>query len=72
MRAAGATNPSACLFCDDSTKNIVAAKAFGWNTVLVGLYDRDSGEGIECEAADAHIASLHGVDALLGVAENQG
>merc|ERR1712032_1154411 len=65
MRVAGATEPRSCLFCDDSVKNIVAAKSFGWNTVLVGLYDRDSGAKIECEAADAHVASLHDVDALL-------
>ena len=28
----GATDPAACLFCDDSVKNIQAASAFGWRT----------------------------------------
>ena len=96
MRIAGVAEPSACVFCDDSVKNIVAAKAVcvccrseriepheppralaaptgvlttsirmlccpcsGWRTVLVGKKDRDTGKLIECDAADAHIESLH-------------
>jgi len=58
MQTAGVTDPSRCVFCDDSTKNIVAAKAVGWRTVLVGLHDRDSGEPLRCDAADYQIGSL--------------
>ena len=66
MALAGATDRSTCLFADDSVKNIAAAKAFGWRTVLVGLRDRDTGAPVQCDAADAHIASLHGLAPLLG------
>jgi HAD superfamily hydrolase (TIGR01509 family) len=31
----GISEPSACLLCDDNVGNIEAAKAFGWQTVLV-------------------------------------
>ena len=58
MRVAGVEDARACVFCDDSVKNIVAAKAIGWRTVLVGKKDRDTGKEIVCEAADAHIESL--------------
>merc|ERR1712194_287946 len=59
MAEAGIKNPAACVFFDDSVKNIVAAKEFGWRTVLVGLKDRDSGAPITCDAADVHVSSLH-------------
>ena len=49
MAAAGVSNPAGCLLCDDSVKNIKAAKAHGWRTVLVGTNDRDSGLPITCE-----------------------
>lgn len=65
MAIAGVTNPAACLFCDDSVKNIVAAKAAGWRTVLVGLQDRDTGAPITCDAADIHIDSLHALPEVL-------
>lgn len=65
MRIAGVSNPAACVFCDDSVKNIVAAKQVGWRTVLIGLYDRDSGKPIHCNAADFHLASLHGLRSVL-------
>lgn len=61
MAAAGVTDPAGCLLCDDSVKNIEAARAAGWRTVLVGKVDRDSGKPIECGAADVHLASLHGL-----------
>jgi pyrimidine 5'-nucleotidase len=64
MRLAGVLDPKACVFCDDSVKNIIAAKAIGWRTVLVGLNDRDTGARIVCDAADAHIEHL---DQLRGV-----
>ena len=59
MRIAGVSDPAACVFFDDSVKNIVAAKEVGWRTVLVGKKDRDSGKPIVCAAADVHVASLH-------------
>ena len=59
MEIAGVMEPGACIFCDDSVKNICAAKSVGWRTVLVGLVDRDSGVPIRCDAADVHIATLH-------------
>ena len=58
MAHAGVSDPRACLLIDDSVKNIKAAKAVGWRTVLVGLHDRDTGARIECAEADQHIASL--------------
>lgn len=59
MAAAAQTEPSGCVLCDDSVKNIKAAKAAGWQTVLVGMTDRDSGEKIVCAEADFHLPSLH-------------
>jgi len=72
MRIAGATDPAACLLCDDSVKNIQAARAFGWRTVLVGLTDRDMGAEVRCAEAEAHLASIHGLAELLGVAPAEG
>ena len=65
MKIAGVTEPSSCVFCDDSVKNIRAAKAVGWRTVLVGLYDRDSGRAIVCPEADVHIAALRDLRSAL-------
>ena len=59
MAAAAQTEPSGCVLRDDSVKNIKAAKAAGWQTVLVGMTDRDSGEKIVCAEADFHLPSLH-------------
>jgi putative hydrolase of the HAD superfamily/pyrimidine and pyridine-specific 5'-nucleotidase len=59
MKLAGVTDPSACVFCDDSTRNVIAAKELGWRTVLVGLKDRDTGVPVTCDAADVAIDSLH-------------
>jgi putative hydrolase of the HAD superfamily/pyrimidine and pyridine-specific 5'-nucleotidase len=65
MGIAGVTEPRACVFADDSVKNIKAAKEVGWRTVLVGRYDRDSGATIVCPEADAHIDSLHDLRAVM-------
>jgi putative hydrolase of the HAD superfamily/pyrimidine and pyridine-specific 5'-nucleotidase len=59
METAGVADPRACVLCDDSVKNIEAAKRFGWRTVLVGKTDRDDGSPVVCEAADVHIRSMH-------------
>ena len=65
MALANVTDPTACVFLDDSVKNIVAAKAVGWRTVLVGKTDRDTGKPIVCDAADAHVGSLHELEAAM-------
>lgn len=60
MNIAGVTqDPAQCLFLDDSTSNMRAAKAVGWRTVLVGRHARDSGEFIQCEHADLAIDKVH-------------
>ena len=65
METAGVTDPGACLLCDDSVKNIEAAKRFGWKTVLVGKTDRDKGTPVVCDAADKHVASMHELPRVL-------
>ena len=65
MKVANVSDPAACVFCDDSVKNIKAAKAIGWRTVLVGDRDRDTGKPLECEAADFRVSSLHSLPAVL-------
>ncbi|CAE7366647.1 unnamed protein product [Symbiodinium natans] len=61
LAAAGAAGgrPERCLLCDDSVKNVRAAKRAGWQTVLVGFHSRETGEKVVCEEADFHIGSLH-------------
>jgi len=60
LRVAGVTQePSECLFLDDSTSNMRAAKAVGWRTVLVGQCARDSGDAIVCEHADYAVDQVH-------------
>ena len=57
--------PGACVFCDDSVKNIKAAKEVGWRTVLVGKVDRDTGKEVVCSEADVHVAGLHELRAAM-------
>jgi len=54
-----------CLFLDDSTKNLVVAKEMGWVTVLVGLFGRDDGARIRCEAADYEVETVHQLEEVL-------
>lgn len=65
MVAAGVSDPAGCVLCDDSVKNIQAAKKMGWTTVLVGKVDRDTGAPVQCAAADAHIETLHSLPDVL-------
>ena len=51
--------PHECLFLDDSTSNMKAAKRCGWNTVLVGRRARDTGELLECDDADHAVDTIH-------------
>ena len=46
-------------------KNIRTAHSEGWKAVLVGLVGRDDGKPVECEEADAAIASIHDLPAVL-------
>jgi FMN phosphatase YigB (HAD superfamily) len=65
LRFAGVTQePSECLFLDDSTSNMKAAKAVGWRTVLVGRHARDSGDFIECPHADFAVVGLDKLNAV--------
>ena len=59
MRIAGVDDPGACLFLDDSTSNVRAAKKVGWRTVLVGTHARDCGSKIECAEADVIVDTVH-------------
>ena len=59
MKIAGVTDPSLCIFADDSVKNIETAKAKGWTTILVGDKTRDENLPIVCPAADHMIATIH-------------
>ena len=59
MRIAGVADPNACLFLDDSTSNVRAAKKVGWRTVLVGTHARDCGSKIECDEADVIVDRVH-------------
>lgn len=66
MEVAGFSgHPNSCLFLDDSTSNMKAAKRVGWRTVLVGRHARDSGEFIECDDADHAIDKIHELEELL-------
>ena len=57
--------PETCLFLDDSTSNMKAAKAVGWQTVLVGRHARDSGEFIDCEHADHAVDTVHELEKIM-------
>ena len=64
MAIAGVTEPSSCTLCDDSEKNIAAAKAAGWRGVLVGGTDR-RGQPIYCPEADFVVPTLHALPDVL-------
>lgn len=65
MRIAGVEDPSRCLFLDDSTSNMRAAKQVGWVNVLVGTHARDGGDLIVCEHADHIISTVHDFETLM-------
>ena len=65
MRIAGVKDPSRCLFLDDSTSNMRAAKQVGWVNVLVGTHARDGGDLIVCEHADHIISTVHDFKTLM-------
>lgn len=59
QKAAGVEDASLCYFVDDSTSNMRAAKAVGWNTCLVGRIHRDTGEPLTSQHADKQVGTLH-------------
>jgi len=58
MDIVGIADPKACIFMDDSVRNIKTAKSLGWNSILVGRIGRN-GENLECPEADATIANIN-------------
>jgi putative hydrolase of the HAD superfamily/pyrimidine and pyridine-specific 5'-nucleotidase len=65
MRIAGVSDPSRCLFLDDSTSNMRTAREVGWVNILVGTHARDCGTAIVCEHADHVISTVHEFEALM-------
>ena len=59
MGVAGVSNPEACLFVDDSTKNIHAAREIGWRSILVGKIGRDHGNVVSSEHAEFEVDRIH-------------
>ena len=59
MRIAGVDDPEACVFLDDSVKNICAARQVGWRSILVGRVGRDCGQPITADDAEAEIDVIH-------------
>jgi putative hydrolase of the HAD superfamily/pyrimidine and pyridine-specific 5'-nucleotidase len=68
MDIAGVADPKACIFMDDSVRNIKTAKKLGWHAILVGCTGRN-GENLECAEADAIIEKI--TDVLESVPELQ-
>ncbi|KAL7530214.1 hypothetical protein ACHAXR_006162 [Thalassiosira sp. AJA248-18] len=59
MEKAGVDNPEACIFLDDSVKNIEAARTVGWRSVLVGKTGRDCGKLVTSEHAEHEVDRIH-------------
>ena len=59
MEKAGIDDPEACLFVDDSLKNIEAARSVGWRSILVGKVGRDCGKPVTTEHSEHEIDRIH-------------
>lgn len=59
MEKAGIDDPEACVFLDDSVKNIMAAREVGWRSVLVGRVGRDCGKTVTTEHAEHEVDRIH-------------
>jgi len=58
MDKAKVTDPARCLLVDDDVDALLAAKAFGMKTCLVGLYRKDNGMRISCPQVDVEVNRL--------------
>lgn len=66
MRVAGVTEPRDCLLLDDSLKNIEAARAMGWRSVLVGRKGRDCGTPVTSHGhAEFEVDRIHDLEKIL-------
>ena len=65
MKVAKVDDPEACIFLDDSVKNISAARKIGWRSILVGKIGRDSGLLISSEDAEHEIERIHDMRRVL-------
>ena len=65
MKAAGASDPLACMLIDDSVKNIRTAKTLGWTTVLIGKHERDTGNAFICPEADFHLDDVYDLPSVM-------
>jgi pyrimidine 5'-nucleotidase len=65
MKIADVDNAESCLFLDDSTKNIHAARQVGWRSILVGRIGRDCGTVISTEHAEVEIDRIHDLPSVL-------
>jgi pyrimidine 5'-nucleotidase len=65
MKIAGVDDPEACIFLDDSLKNIEAARKIGWRGVLVGRVGRDCGKPISSDHAELEIDRIHDIRQVL-------
>ena len=66
MHVAGVSNPSSCLFFDDSIQNIAMGAHMGWRCVLVGRIGRDCGSTIHSNGAAEHeVDKIHELPSIL-------
>ena len=61
MAVASVTDPSKCLFFDDSLRNISTARDIGWRAVLVGRVARDGRETISSEHAELELDRIQDI-----------
>jgi putative hydrolase of the HAD superfamily/pyrimidine and pyridine-specific 5'-nucleotidase len=65
MKIAGVEDPEACIFLDDSVRNMTAAREIGWRSVLVGTVGRDCGKPISSDHAELEIDRIHQIASVL-------
>ncbi len=65
MTIAGVEVPESCIFLDDSTTNIKAARSVGWRSYLVGTVGRDCGKTITSEHAEHEMNRIHDLPSVL-------
>jgi putative hydrolase of the HAD superfamily/pyrimidine and pyridine-specific 5'-nucleotidase len=65
MKIAGVEDPEACIFLDDSVRNMTAAREIGWRSVLVGRVGRDCGKPVSSDHAELEIDRIHQIASVL-------